>query len=169
MAPDLTRRTVIQSTVTIAATSALPASALPTPALDLEEFFGAESMAFVRSRYREEHYHQGVGDPRPVPGFITPDGRFGLSTPARYGLAKYLTDGEDVIFHCPEDAINRAQLVIHLFLKHIYQLPYPLHALYGPLRVSPHEYAVLLTKEEHLYCARVNPEGTPQFRYCEPV
>ncbi|MBB5048521.1 hypothetical protein HNR60_003288 [Rhodopseudomonas rhenobacensis] len=171
MAPEFSRRALIQSTVAVAATAALPGStsATPPPALDLEAFFGPEAMALIRARYRDGHYCQGVGDPRHVPGFITADGRFGMSTPARYALAKFLTDGQDVIFSCPKEAINRDQLALHLFRKHVCQLPYPLYSLYGPLRAPPHDDAIMLTKEEHLYWARVNPEGVPQFLHCKPV
>jgi hypothetical protein len=170
MAPDLSRRTMIQATAAIAAATLLPDVTFASPpALDLEELFGWESLARVRSRYRDNHYHQGVGEPRPVPGLFAPDGRFGMSTPTRYGLAKYLADGEDVLFRCPKEAINCDQLVLHLFRKHIYQLPYPLQSIYGPLRAPPHDDAILITKEEHLYFARVNPTGVPQFQFCRPI
>jgi hypothetical protein len=100
---------------------------------------------------------------------ITPDGRFGMSTPARYGLAKYLTDGEDLVFLCPPEEINRDQLVLHLFRKHLFPRPYPAHSLFGPRREPPHDDAILLTKECHLYGARVNPEGVPHFQCCQPI
>lgn len=171
MSPDLSRRTVIQATATVAAATLLPDGAFASPpALDLEELFGIINMASVRSRYKNDHYHQGLGDPRPVPGLFTPDGRFGMSTPARYGLAKYLADGEDALFLCPKEAINCDQLVLHLFRRQVlYQLPYPLWSLHGSLRAPPHDDAIMITKHEHLYFARVNPTGVPQFQYCRPI
>jgi hypothetical protein len=63
MASDFSRRTLIQSTAAVAATTVLSDIALGAspPALDLEEFVGTYNMDFVRSRYADEHCCQGVG------------------------------------------------------------------------------------------------------------